>query len=76
MDWHGTRESRLGGFVRVTTKNWWWINKTLIRPDVTIEVPDGTPVPAGFIADGVEVPKKINKKAHAGPGRPRTVDTQ
>lgn len=42
--------------VKCTTQ--WWYNRTLIPKGAVIDVPEGTPVPQGFIVDGKEVPRR------------------
>lgn len=41
----------------------WWHNRTYHKKGTALEVPAGTPVPMGFIVDGVEVPRRGMKES-------------
>ena len=44
------------------TRPWWW-NKTYYKTGSRVEVPEGTPIPSGFIVDGKATPTKSELKA-------------
>lgn len=41
----------------------WWRNNTYYESGAKVEVPEGTPIPSGFIVDGKVTPTKAELKA-------------